>query len=128
MSLPPLKFTADGLIPAIVQDAQSRRVLMMAWMNAASLEATLQTGFMNYWSRSRQKFWLKGETSGHTQKVVRWAADCDADTLLSEVEQPGGACHSGYESCYHQADSPDGTPHDILEEKLFDPEKTYEKK
>ena len=128
MPLPPLKFTADGLIPAIVQDAQTRRVLMMAWMNAASLEATLKTGFMNYWSRSRQKFWLKGETSGHTQKVVRWAADCDADTLLFEVEQIGGACHTGYQSCFFQQYTPDGTPIDITEEKLFDPEKTYEKK
>ena len=92
MNLPPLKYNADGLIPAIVQDAKTHRVLMMAWMNAASLEATLRTGCMNYWSRSRQKFWLKGETSGHIQKVVRWAADCDADTLLFEVEQLGGAC------------------------------------
>ena len=128
MILPPLKFNADGLIPAIVQDAKSHRVLMMAWMNATSLEATLQTGFMNYWSRSRQKFWLKGETSGHTQKVIRWAVDCDADTLLFEVEQVGGACHTGYESCFFQTFSPDGAPQDILEEKLFDPEKTYEKK
>jgi len=125
MTLPPLKYTADGLIPAIVQDTQSRRVLMMAWMNAASLEATLTTGFMNYWSRSRQKFWLKGETSGHTQKVVRWAADCDADTLLFEVEQTGGACHTGFESCFFQTFTPDGTPLAITEDKLFDPEKTY---
>jgi phosphoribosyl-AMP cyclohydrolase len=128
MPLPPLKFNADGLIPAIVQDAQSRRVLMMAWMNAASLEATLQTGFMNYWSRSRQKFWIKGETSGHTQKVVRWSSDCDADTLLFEVEQIGGACHTGYQSCFFQTFRPDGTPMEITEEKLFDPEKTYESK
>jgi phosphoribosyl-AMP cyclohydrolase len=128
MSLPPLKFNADGLIPAIVQDAQSHRVLMMAWMNATSLEATLKTGFMNYWSRSRQKFWLKGETSGHTQKVIRWSSDCDADTLLFEVEQIGGACHTGYQSCFFQQYSPDGTPIDITEEKLFDPEKTYEGK
>ena len=125
MPLPPLKFTADGLIPAIVQDAQTRRVLMMAWMNAASLEATLKTGFMNYWSRSRQKFWLKGETSGHTQKVIRWAADCDGDTLLFEVEQIGGACHTGYQSCFFQTFTPDGTSQAITENKLFDPEKTY---
>jgi len=127
MTLPPLKFTADGLIPAIVQDAQSRRVLMMAWMNAASLEATLQTGFMNYWSRSRQKFWLKGETSGHTQKVVRWSADCDADTLLFEVEQTGGACHTGYESCFFQTYAPDGTAQPFFDDKLVAPEKTYQK-
>jgi len=125
MTLPNLKYTADGLIPAIVQDVKTHRVLMMAWMNATSLEATLQTGFMNYWSRSRQKFWLKGETSGHTQKVVRWAVDCDADTLLFEVEQIGGACHTGFESCFFQAYSPEGAPLEITEEKLFDPEKTY---
>ena len=128
MTLPPLKYNADGLIPAIVQDSATYRVLMMAWMNAPSLEATLRTGFMNYWSRSRQKFWIKGETSGHTQKVVRWAVDCDADTLLFEVEQIGGACHTGYESCFFQTFSPDGTPQAIGESKVFDPEKTYESK
>lgn len=126
--IPPLKFTADGLIPAIVQDTHTKRVLMMAWMNAASLEATIATGLMNYWSRSRQKFWIKGETSGNTQKVVRWAVDCDADTLLFEVEQKGGACHTGFESCFFQAFSPDGTPQEITEQKLFDPETTYSTK
>ena len=125
MTLPKFKYTADGLIPAIVQDAQSRRVLMMAWMNETSLQQSLETGLMHYWSRSRQKYWLKGETSGHTQKVVRWATDCDADTLLFEVEQTGGACHTGYESCFFQTFAPDGTPLEIIEEKLFDPEKTY---
>ncbi len=125
MTLPTLKYTADGLIPAIVQDAQSRRVLMMAWMNATSLQRTVETGLMHYWSRSRQKYWLKGETSGHTQKVVRWAADCDADTLLFEVEQVGGACHTGYESCFFQTFTPEGAPLEVTEEKLFDPEKTY---
>jgi phosphoribosyl-AMP cyclohydrolase len=126
MTLPTLKYNADGLIPAIVQDAQSRRVLMLAWMNQAALEATLRTGLMNYWSRSRQKFWIKGETSGHTQRVVRWAVDCDADTLLFEVEQTGGACHTGYASCFFQTFAPDGTPQDIAEARVFDPEKTYQ--
>lgn len=125
--LPKLKFNADGLIPAIVQDAKSHRVLMMAWMNETSLQATLETGFMNYWSRSRQKFWIKGETSGHTQKVVRWCIDCDADTLLFEVEQIGGACHTGYESCFYQTFEPNGTPREIAEEKVFDPNVTYDK-
>jgi phosphoribosyl-AMP cyclohydrolase len=125
MTLPPLKYNSDGLIPAIVQDAKSKRVLMMAWMNQAALEATLRTGFMNYWSRSRQKFWIKGETSGHTQRVVRWCVDCDADTLLFEVEQIGGACHTGFESCFFQAFDPDGTPQKISESKVFDPERTY---
>jgi len=125
MTIPSLKFNADGLIPAIVQDAHNKRVLMMAWMNAASLEATLQTGFMNYWSRSRKSFWRKGESSGHTQKVLRWFADCDADTLLFEVEQIGGACHTGFTSCFFQEFSLDGTPREIAETKVFDPEKTY---
>ncbi len=128
MTLPTLKYTADGLIPAIVQDAQSRRVLMMAWMNATSLQRTVETGLMHYWSRSRQKYWLKGETSGHTQKVIRWASDCDGDTLLFEVEQTGGACHTGYESCFFQTFTPAGEPLEITEEKLFDPEKTYQTK
>ena len=120
-----LKYPADGLIPAIVQDASSRRVLMMAWMNESSLHSTLQTGLMHYWSRSRQKYWLKGETSGHVQKVVRWAVDCDADTLLFEVEQTGGACHTGFESCFFQTLSPGGDTLPVTESKLFDPNKTY---
>ena len=120
-----LKYNADGLIPAIVQDASTRRVLMMAWMNAATLEATLTTGFMNYWSRSRQKFWRKGETSGHTQRVVRWFVDCDADTLLFEVEQLGGACHTGFESCFFQELDRKGSPVAVQETRIFDPEKTY---
>jgi phosphoribosyl-AMP cyclohydrolase len=120
-----LKYNADGLIPAIVQDAQSKRVLMMAWMNEQSLRATLDSGFMNYWSRSRQKFWIKGETSGHTQKVVRWFVDCDADTLLFEVEQLGGACHTGFASCFFQELDRNGSPVAVLENKIFDPEKTY---
>ncbi|HEY3899117.1 MAG TPA: phosphoribosyl-AMP cyclohydrolase [Chthoniobacter sp.] len=125
MNLPKLTYNADGLIPAIVQDVQSHRVLMMAWMNETSLRESLETGLMHYWSRSRKKYWLKGETSGHTQKIVRWAADCDADTLLFEVEQTGGACHTGYESCFFQSYSMDGTPEEIAESKLFDPEKMY---
>ena len=120
-----LKFNEDGLIPAIVQDHSDRRVLMMAWMNETSLRQSIETGLMHYWSRSRQKYWLKGETSGHTQKVVRWAADCDGDTLLFEVEQTGGACHTGYESCFFQSYAVDGTPLPIGEAKVFDPAKTY---
>lgn len=120
-----LKYNAEGLIPAIVQDAASKRVLMMAWMNETSLAATLESGLMNYWSRSRKKFWLKGETSGHTQRVVRWYADCDADTLLFEVEQHGGACHTGFESCFFQELDRSGTPLPVAEEKRFDPATTY---
>jgi phosphoribosyl-AMP cyclohydrolase len=127
MNLPSLKYTADGLVPAIVQDTATRRVLMMAWMNATSLEATLQTGLMHYWSRSRQKYWLKGETSGHTQKVLRWYADCDGDTLLFEVEQNGGACHTGFCSCFFQEYDREGLAVQIDETRVFDPEATYQK-
>jgi phosphoribosyl-AMP cyclohydrolase len=123
--LPKLNYNSDGLIPAIIQDAQSRRVLMMAWMNEAALAATIARGLMTYWSRSRRKLWLKGETSGHTQRVIRWSADCDADTLLFEVEQIGGACHTGFQSCFFQTFAPDATPQQITEPRVFDPEKTY---
>jgi phosphoribosyl-AMP cyclohydrolase len=98
---------------------------MMAWMNATSLEATLSTGFMHYWSRSRQKYWLKGETSGHTQKVLRWYADCDGDTLLFEVEQIGGACHTGYGSCFFQEYDRQKLPLEVGESRVFDPEAAY---
>jgi phosphoribosyl-AMP cyclohydrolase len=127
MSLP-LKYNADGLIPAIVQDSASRRVLMMAWMNATSLQTTLETGLMHYWSRSRQKYWLKGETSGHTQKVVRFHVDCDHDTLLFEVEQIGGACHTGHQSCFFQEVDRSGLPLPVSESRIFDPENTYSPK
>jgi phosphoribosyl-AMP cyclohydrolase len=123
--MPPLKYGPDGLIPAIVQDAASQRVLMMAWMNEASLQMTLQTARMHYWSRSRKQLWSKGETSGHIQRVVRWAIDCDADTLLFEVEQTGGACHTGYASCFFQTFTPGGKPIAIQEAKVFDPETKY---
>ena len=126
------KFNADGLIPAIVQQTQNGkpdagRVLMMAWMNRFALEKTLETGFMHYWSRSRQKLWFKGESSGHTQRVLRWFVDCDADALLFEVDQEGGACHTGYSSCFFQALGRDGSPEPIDESRVFDPEKTYSK-
>ena len=119
------KFNGKGLIPAIIQDADSKRVLMMAWMNADSIEKTLDTGFMHYWSRSRSKLWFKGESSGHTQKVLRWFVDCDADTLLFEVEQKGGACHTGYESCFFQPLLFDASPDKITERPVFDADKTY---
>jgi phosphoribosyl-AMP cyclohydrolase len=95
-----LKFNDDGLIPAIIQDHANGQVLMMAWMNRESLEQTVATGLCTYWSRSRQKFWIKGETSGHTQHVKRIAVDCDQDCLLIEVEQVGAACHENYRSCF----------------------------
>ena len=119
------KFNSDGLIPAILQDSKTGRVLMMAWMNAESLGKTFETGLMHYWSRSRKKLWLKGETSGNTQKVVRASIDCDADTLLFEIDQTGGACHTGFESCFFQPLNRDGSPGEISENRLFDPATVY---
>lgn len=99
--IPELAFNEQGLIPVIAQDATTKQVLMMAWMNHEALEKTLETQRMTYWSRSRQAFWIKGETSGHTQKLIEMAFDCDGDTLLCQVEQHGGACHTGRTSCFY---------------------------
>ena len=96
-----LKFDQSGLVPAIAQDAANGEVLMMAWMNAESLQRTLDTGRVTYWSRSRQEFWEKGHTSGHTQKLVSLAIDCDRDCLLLQVEQIGAACHTHRRSCFY---------------------------
>ena len=120
-----LKFNADGLIPAIVQDASDGRVLMMAWMNEASLKMTLETGKTHFWSRSRQKFWMKGESSGHTQTVKSVAFDCDGDTLLIQVEQIGAACHEGYRSCFFREIDPASGEPSTTEERLEDPEAIY---
>ena len=101
-ALPPLKFDAHGLIPAVVQEATTHEVLMVAWMNRESLELTLTGGYTVFWSRSRQKLWKKGETSGCLQRVREVRADCDADTLLVLVDQTGPACHTGSRSCFFQ--------------------------
>jgi phosphoribosyl-AMP cyclohydrolase len=93
-------FNADGLVPVIAQDAASGQVLMLAWMNREALRLTLTTRDVTYWSRSRGKLWRKGETSGHTQKLVRAALDCDGDTLLLQINQTGPACHTGATSCF----------------------------
>lgn len=98
-----LKFDEKGLIPAVVQDYHTRQVLMMAWMNAESIQKTLDTGFSTFYSRSRQELWTKGETSGNTQQVVTMAYDCDADTILMEVIPAGPACHTGHTSCFFNA-------------------------
>ena len=95
-----LKFDANGLIPAIIQEQKTGRVVMMAWMNRASLESTIATGKTHFWSRSRQKFWMKGEESGNTQTVKDIAFDCDGDVLLLKVDQMGPACHTGAPSCF----------------------------
>ena len=95
-----VKFNADGLVPAIVQENGSGRVLMMAWMDDHALAYTIATKRGTYWSRSRSEYWIKGMTSGHFQKVTSLALDCDGDTVLMEVEQTGAACHTGAHSCF----------------------------
>ena len=96
-----LRFDDHGLIPAIAQDATSGEVLMMAWMNVEAVAKTLETGRVTYWSRSRQAFWIKGETSGHVQKLVEFRVDCDRDCLLVLVDQTGPACHTNRRSCFY---------------------------
>lgn len=97
-----IKWTSDGLVPAIAQDAKTQKILMMAWMNEASLRHTVEEGYAVYWSRSRQKLWRKGESSGNQQIVKSIRIDCDKDVILLSVEQLGGiACHTGRESCFY---------------------------
>lgn len=96
-----LRYNEAGLIPAIAQDAATGDVLMMAWMNADAVTRTLETGKVTYWSRSRQEFWVKGATSGHTQALVDFRVDCDRDCLLVTVNQQGPACHTGRRSCFY---------------------------
>ena len=100
IALDKLKYDSNGLIPAIVQDHENGEVLMMAWMNRESLQRTVETNLCTYWSRSRQQFWIKGESSGHMQHVKSISVDCDVDALLIKVEQVGAACHENYRSCF----------------------------
>lgn len=117
----------NGLIPTIVQDYRTGKVLMLAYSNKDSWEKTLQSGDAHYWSRSRQEIWHKGGTSGHVQKIQEIYADCDNDTILFKVEQVGGAaCHTGYETCFHRKVDPSGEV-TIVGEKVFDPEKVYKR-
>jgi len=116
--------STDGLLPAIVQDYQTNEVLMLAYINKLAWEKTLETGKAHYWSRSRDKLWLKGETSGHVQMIHQILVDCDDDTIIYKVEQLGGAaCHTGHRSCfYRQLDGDNLVTH---EEKVFDPALVY---
>ena len=103
-----LRFNDAGLVPVIAQDAETGTVLMLAWMNRVALEQTISTGFMTYWSRSRQKLWLKGETSGHYQSVQSISFDCDGDAVLCKVRQEGSACHTGRKDCFYLGLDMDG--------------------
>lgn len=120
-----LKFDNAGLIPAIIQDYENNEVLMMAFMNREALQKTMESGRVCFWSRSRQEYWTKGETSGHTQTVKSVAYDCDGDALLIKVEQKGGACHVGYRSCFFREVSSNGNSSRIIGEKVFNPDEVY---
>jgi phosphoribosyl-AMP cyclohydrolase len=124
---PMVKFNEQGLVPAIVQDADSGAVLMMAWMNDAALKATLSTGKATFFSRSRNKIWVKGESSGHVQQVIEARTDCDQDTVLLRVRSHGPACHAGYPSCFYRAWDVGGDALKFVEEKVFDPKAVYKK-
>ena len=115
-----LRYDEKGLIPAIAQDADDGTVLMMAWMNESSVKKTLETGKVTYWSRSRQSYWVKGETSGHVQELVDFRYDCDADCLLVLVNQSGAACHTNRRSCFYRAVR-DGEIVEIMEPQVDQP-------
>ncbi len=121
-----LKYDANGLIPCIAQDAETGEVLMLAYMNKASLKDSLEKKLASYWSRSRQKYWVKGESSGHTQEIKEIRFDCDKDCLLIKIKQNGGAaCHTGMRSCFHFKFTEQGLVEDGV--KVFDPEAVYGK-
>jgi len=118
-----IKFDDRGLIPVITQDVNTNEVLMMAYMNEEAYKKSIETGKVHYWSRSRNKLWLKGETSGHYQIIKSISMDCDGDTLLIKVEQIGGACHTGHKSCFFREIGENGIKE--TEEKVFDEDKAY---
>ncbi len=119
------KYDDKGLIPAVIQDAATGEVLMVAYMNQESLKKTLETRKTYFFSRSRNKFWLKGESSGHFQIVKEILTDCDTDTLVIRVEQTGGACHLGYKTCFVNRLDDKGDLAGVTQEKVFDPDAAY---
>ena len=114
-----LKYDEKGLIPAIIQEHESKRILMLAYMNKVSFKKTLETGQTHFWSRSRQKYWLKGESSGHTQQVRNIFIDCDKDSIVIEVDQNIAACHKGYYSCFYRKINILQKTFDTIEQKIF---------
>jgi len=120
------KFNNEGLIPVIAQDYKTGEVLMLAYMNKEALEKTIECKKMCYYSRSRKKFWVKGETSGNVQLVKELYLDCDKDTIVAKVEQVGGAaCHEGYRTCFFRQLSADGNSLKTIGERIFDPKDVY---
>ncbi len=118
------KFNVDGLIPAIVQDIDSGAVLMMAWMNQAALDHTLKQKKATFYSRSRGRMWVKGESSGHVMEVIEARVDCDQDVVLLRCKAHGPACHAGYQTCFYRAADAAGAL-EFVEPKVFDPGKVY---
>ncbi|MFC1552866.1 phosphoribosyl-AMP cyclohydrolase [Candidatus Latescibacterota bacterium] len=129
MNIDTIKFDTNGLVPAITQDAETGDILMFAWMNRESLEKTLETRVMTYWSRSRGELWVKGASSGNIQEVREAFIDCDEDVLLFKVDQKGlkAACHKGYRSCFFRKIDPDNGTFLVIAEKVFDPDDVYKK-
>lgn len=113
----------DGLIPVVAQDSKTNEILMLAYVNEEALNLTISTGFAHYYSRSRKQLWKKGETSGHIQKIVEIRVDCDQDSLVYKVAQTGGACHTGYFSCFYRIMDNNGLH--ISGKKIFNPQKVY---
>lgn len=120
-----IRFNDQGLVPAIVQDADTGQVLMMGWMNQAALEQTLRTGKATFFSRSRNKMWVKGESSGHVQEVLEARVDCDQDVVLLRCKSHGPACHAGYHSCFYRAIDAQGGGLRFVEHRVFDPQAVY---
>ena len=118
-----IKYDENGLVPVVIQDCENNEVLMVAYMNRESLKTTIETGKTHFWSRSRKKYWMKGETSGHTQEVKELFIDCDADCVLIKVQQNVAACHTGYRSCFYQ--KWEGAGFTVACEKVFDEEDVY---
>jgi phosphoribosyl-AMP cyclohydrolase len=123
-----VKFDANGLVAAVVQDATDSSVLMMAWMNKEALELTATTGQAHFYSRSRKALWLKGQTSGHIQKVRSISIDCDGDTILLKVDQTEAACHEGYVSCFFREWDAAAGKWKIVGTRVFDPAQVYKKR
>jgi len=120
-----IKYDANGLVTAVMQDYENNEVLMVAYMNSKSLKTTLETGKAHFWSRSRQKFWMKGESSGHTQEIREIFIDCDGDCILFKIKQNVAACHKGYRSCFYR--KWDGEKLVETGEKLFNEDNVYKK-
>jgi phosphoribosyl-AMP cyclohydrolase len=120
-----IKFDNRGLVPTIIQDYKNGDILMLAYMNRESLQKTLSSGKTHFWSRSRQKLWLKGESSGHTQEIKELFIDCDMDAVLIKVEQKVAACHTGYRSCFYR--KLEGEDFAVVGEKVFEEGDVYKK-